>query len=98
VPAGTRFDPLRSILDPGVDETVTAFARDGAGRLWLGGKGLWVMGTKNRAVAVHPQLPFMVDAVARNLAFVDGKLVLSLGDRGAAIVDPATLASQAHER
>jgi len=75
---------------PGVDGAVVAFARDEVGRLWLGGEGLWVVGKDGRAVAVHPKLDFMTDTVVRRIAAVDGKLVLSLGDRGAAVVEVAT--------
>ena len=76
---------------PGVDLAVTAFARDGAGRLWLAGEGLWVVGKGGRALAVHPKLGFMTDSVVRHILAVDGKLVLSLGDRGVAVVDATTL-------
>lgn len=77
---------------PGVDLAVTAFARDEAGRLWLAGEGLWVVGKGgSRAVAVHPKLGFMTDSVVRHILAIDGKLVLSLGDRGVAVVDATTL-------
>jgi hypothetical protein len=66
-------------------------ARDEAGRLWLGGEGLWVVGKGGRAVAVHPKLGFMTDSVVHHILAIDGKLVLSLGDRGAAVVDATTL-------
>lgn len=76
---------------PGVDLAVTAFARDEAGRLWLAGEGLWVVGKRGRAVAVHPKLGFMTDSVVHHILAIDGKLVLSLGDRGVAVVDATTL-------
>ena len=66
-------------------------ALDDAGRLWLAGEGLWVIEKGGRAVAVHPKLPFMVDTTIRDAQAVDGKLVLSLGDRGVAVVDVGTV-------
>jgi len=76
---------------PGVDQAVLAFARDDRGRLWLAGEGLWVVEKGGRAIAVHPKLPFMTDSVIRDVQIVEGKLVLSLGDRGVAVVDAGTV-------
>jgi hypothetical protein len=76
---------------PGVDLAVTAFARDEAGRLWLAGEGLWVVGKSGRVVAVHSKLGFMTDSVVHHILAIDGTLVLSLGDRGVAVVDATTL-------
>jgi hypothetical protein len=45
------------------------------------------------AVAIHAQLPFLTDTVIREILLVDGKLVLSLGDRGAAVIDARTVAT-----
>jgi hypothetical protein len=78
---------------PGVDDVVTSFARDSTGRLWLAGRGLWIMNAGGPAVAIHAQLPFLTDTVIREILLVDGKLVLSLGDRGAAVIDARTVAT-----
>jgi hypothetical protein len=62
---------------------VHALCRDGKGRTWLAGDGLWLVDTKNRLHSLEA-LPLPFDAVvgmARDSEHEDGA-VLSLGQRG----------------
>jgi hypothetical protein len=74
---------------PGVGR-VFALARDGDGRIWLAGEGLWFIDNAGRAIPVHPRLPFMIDATVHDIAVADSSLALLLGARGVAIVDIAS--------
>jgi len=58
--------------------------RDGTKRLWLGGRGLWVLRDQKHADEVHPAIPMLADTKVIALAeSPDGKLVIGLEDRGA---------------
>jgi hypothetical protein len=76
---------------PGVDADVLALARDDKGRLWLAGDGVWLVDKIGRAIALHPKLPFMTDTVVRDIVAVDGMIALSLGDRGVAVIETASV-------
>jgi hypothetical protein len=85
----------RPIQPEGLDELVTALARDGAGRLWLAGRGLWLMDGPTRAIPLRHGLPFLADAVVDDLVVIGEKLALILGPRGVAILDPRDLVQAA---
>jgi hypothetical protein len=80
---------------PGVDHFVSTLARDDNGRLWLAGRGLWYVDAKKRAVSASAGLPFLADTTVQDLQIIAGKLVLMLGTRGVAILDPRDLVERA---
>ena len=68
----------------GLGDEVSLFMRDGTKRLWLGGRGLWVLRDGKHADAVHPAIPMLADTRVVALAEApDGRLVIGLEDRGA---------------
>ncbi len=73
------------LLKPeGLDDEVSLFMRDGTKRLWLGGRGLWVLRDKEQVDQVHPAIPMLADTRVLALAEApDGRLVIGLEDRGA---------------
>ncbi len=73
------------LLKPeGLAGEVSLFMRDTAKRLWLGGRGLWVLRDQQHAVAVHPEIPMLADTRVLALAEApDGRLVIGLEGRGA---------------
>jgi len=73
------------LLKPeGLGDEVSLFMRDGTKRLWLGGRGLWVLRDQKHADEVHPAIPMLADTRVVALAEApDGRLVIGLEDRGA---------------
>jgi hypothetical protein len=68
----------------GLGDEVSLFMRDGTKRLWLGGRGLWVLRDQKHADEVHSAIPMLADTKVIALAEApDGKLVIGLEDRGA---------------
>jgi hypothetical protein len=74
-----------SLLHPdGLSGEVSLFMRDGAKRLWLGGRGLWALRDLKHATAMNPSIPMLADSRVVAMAEApDGRLVLGLEDRGA---------------
>jgi len=67
----------------GLDDEVELFMRDGTKRLWLGGRGLWVLRDDKHADAVHPSIPMLADTEVVAMAeSPDGRLVIGTADRG----------------
>lgn len=67
----------------GLADEVGRFMRDGTKRLWLGGRGLWVLRDGKQADAVSPFVPMLGDTRVVALAETpDGRLVLGTEDRG----------------
>jgi hypothetical protein len=73
------------LLKPeGLGDDVSLFMRDGTKRLWLGGRGLWVLRDRKHADEVHPAIPMLADTRVVAMAEApDGRLVIGLEDRGA---------------
>ena len=68
----------------GLGDQVSLFMRDGTKRLWLGGRGLWVLRDPKHADEVHPAIPMLADTRIVAMAEApDGRLVIGLEDRGA---------------
>jgi hypothetical protein len=66
---------------------VSLFKRDSARRLWLGGRGLWVLRDLKHAAAVSPSIPMLGDTrVVAMAEAADGRLVVGLEDRGTVFV------------
>ena len=72
------------LLKPeGLGDEVSLFMRDGTKRLWLGGRGLWVLRDQKHADEVHPAIPMLADTRVVALAEApDGRLVIGTQDRG----------------
>jgi hypothetical protein len=67
----------------GLDDEVAFFRRDGTKRLWLGGRGLWILRDDTHADAVHPWIPMLTDTEVVAMAEApDGRLVVGTEDRG----------------
>jgi hypothetical protein len=67
----------------GLNDEVSLFMRDGTKRLWLGGRGLWVLRDDKHADAVHPSIPMLADTQVVAMAeSPDGRLIIGTADRG----------------
>jgi hypothetical protein len=77
------------------DVDVHRLARDGRGRVWMAGRGFWLLEGLARPIAVDAALPFVRDTDVLQLAARDERLYLALGNRGAAEVDADALAGVA---
>jgi hypothetical protein len=73
------------LLKPeGLGDEVSLFMRDGTKRLWLGGRGLWVLRDRKHVDEVHSAIPMLADTRVLALAEApDGRLVIGMEDRGA---------------
>jgi hypothetical protein len=71
----------------GLDDQVTLIRRDKSKRLWLGGRGLWVLHDLKHAAALKSSIPMLADTRVVAMAEApDGRLVLGLEDRGIAFL------------
>ena len=68
----------------GLGDQVTVFMRDRDKRLWVAGRGLWLLGGDlKHAVPVHADIPMLSDTrVVAMTEAPDGRVVLGLEDRG----------------
>jgi hypothetical protein len=67
----------------GLNDEASMFRPDGSKRLWLGGRGLWVLRDLKHAVALHPSIPMLADTRVVAVAEAgDGRLVIGLEGRG----------------
>jgi hypothetical protein len=79
-----RWGTCELIRPEGLGDEVNLFMHDGTKRLWLGGRGLWVLRDQKHADAVHPSVPMLADSEVVALAEApDGRLVIGLKGRGA---------------
>lgn len=78
-----KFGNCEAKRPEGLDDEVAFFMRDGTKRLWLGGRGLWILRDDKQADGVHPWIPMLTDTevVAMDEA-PDGRLVIGTADRG----------------
>lgn len=83
----TQFGSCQSMAVEGLSDQVSLFMRDGSGRLWLGGHGLWVMRDDKHAQAVSPLVPGLADTEVVGLAEAqDGRLLIGTANRGMALL------------
>lgn len=82
----TRLHPA------GLREVVKYLERDEAGRIWLGGRGLFWLHSNTEVRAAGPFLPMLADAEVRDLSMSAGRLAVALGLRGIVLLDPTVLA------
>jgi len=66
---------------------VTTIARDGAGRFWLGGRGLWALDERGNVIRFDSAAPFLRDTEVYGIRTDGHRIGLALGRRGLAIVD-----------
>jgi hypothetical protein len=79
-----RWGTCELMRPEGLGDEVNLFMRDGTKRLWLGGRGLWVLRDQKHADPVHPSVPMLADSEVVALAEApDGRLVVGLAGRGA---------------
>jgi len=74
-------------VDQGIPNEARRVARDGKGRVWAAGRGLWRLDPERGPVPYPVNLPFLEDANVLDLEAVEGRLVLTLGNRGLAMLD-----------
>jgi hypothetical protein len=86
---GSRLEPA------GLDGEVHRLARDEKGRIWLAGRGLWLLDGFARAVNVLGAVPAAVDTDVCGLGARGSRLSLTFSDRGAAMVDADALTASA---
>ena len=78
-----KWGTCEIIRPEGLDDEVTLILRDRSKRLWLGGRGLWVLRDLKHAVALRPSIPMLGDARVVAMAEApDGRLVLGMKTRG----------------
>jgi hypothetical protein len=78
-----KYGNCDAIRPEGLAGDVSLFMRDGTKRLWLGGRGLWVLRHDQRVDVVHPSIPMLADTQVVALAeSPDGRLVIATDDRG----------------
>jgi hypothetical protein len=75
-------------LDPaGLAGTVGRLARDRHGRVWLGGRGLWLLAPDGHAHAIHGEFPFFGEQEVLSLAPCrTADVSVAIEDRGVALV------------
>jgi hypothetical protein len=79
-----KWGNCEQLKPEGLGDEVSLFMRDGTKRLWLGGRGLWVLRDQKQADEVHPAIPMLEDTRVVAMAEApDGRLVIGLEDRGA---------------
>jgi hypothetical protein len=78
-----KYGNCDALRPEGLAGEVSLFMRDGTKRLWLGGRGLWVLRHDERVDVVHPSIPMLADTQLVAMAeSPDGRLVIGTADRG----------------
>ena len=85
------------IFRTGATDEARRLARDSRGRIWIAGRGLWRLDGRGHATPYPLPLPFSRDAEVESLAASGDRLVLALGDRGIALLDPDAKADASPE-
>ena len=83
-----RWGNCQAIHPSGLDDEVGVLMRDRTKRVWLAGRGLWLLENEGVARPLHPAIPALNESDVVALAEVpDGRLALGLVGRGAMILD-----------
>ena len=78
-----KFGNCTPLAPKGLDGEVNLLMHDGTRRLWLGGRGLWVLRDRKEADEIHSAIPMLRDTRVVGLAeSPDGRLIISTEDRG----------------
>jgi len=78
----------------GLDGEAHRLARDGAGRIWIAGRGLWLL-DGSRAIDARAAVPAVVDTEVSTLVARGDRLYLALSERGLLVLDAGALAAAA---
>lgn len=79
----TKWGTCNPARPAGLADHATLFYRDSSKRLWLAGRGLWVLRDLKWATPVAPSIPMLADTrVVAMAEAADGRVVLGLEDRG----------------
>ena len=83
-----RWGNCQALHPSGLDDEVGVIIRDGSKRVWLAGRGLWLLESETVARPLHPAVPALAEADVVAMAEApDGRLALGLVGRGAVILD-----------
>jgi hypothetical protein len=83
-----RWGNCRALAPSGLDDEVGIILRDQSKRVWLAGRGLWLLESESVARPLHPAVPALAEADVVAMAEApDGRLALGLVGRGAVILD-----------
>ena len=83
-----RWGNCQALRPSGLDDEVGVILRDRSKRVWLAGRGLWLLDGENLARPLHPAIPALAEADVVAMAEApDGRLALGLAGRGAVMVD-----------
>ena len=83
-----RWGNCKPLAPSGLDDEVGLIMRDRAKRVWLAGRGLWLLEGETAARPLHPAVPALAEADVVAMAEApDGRLALGLAGRGAVLLD-----------
>jgi hypothetical protein len=83
-----RWGNCKALAPSGLDDEVGVIMRDRSKRVWLAGRGLWLLESESVARPLHPAVPALAEADVVSMAEApDGRLALGLVGRGAVILD-----------
>ena len=83
-----RWGNCQALHPSGLDDEVGIIVRDGSKRVWLAGRGLWLLESEGLARPLHPAIPALAEADVVAMAEApDGRLALGLAGRGAVMLD-----------
>ena len=83
-----RWGNCQALAPSGLDDEVGVIMRDRSKRVWVAGRGLWLLENENVARPLHPAVPALAEADVVGMAEApDGRLALGLVGRGAVILD-----------
>lgn len=83
-----RWGNCQALHPSGLDNEVGIIMRDRSKRVWLAGRGLWLLENEGLARPLHPAVPALTEADVVAMAEApDGRLALGLAGRGAVMLD-----------
>jgi hypothetical protein len=90
-----RWGNCRALAPSGLDDEVGVIMRDRSKRVWLAGRGLWLLESESVARPLHPEVLALAEADVVSMAEApDGRLALGLVGRGAVLLDVPSKWSQ----
>jgi hypothetical protein len=83
-----RWGHCQPLRPSGLDDEVGVILRDRSKRVWLAGRGLWLLESQNLARPLRQAVPALAEGDVVAMAEApDGRLALGLAGRGAVILD-----------
>jgi hypothetical protein len=83
-----RWGNCQALAPSGLDDEVGVLMRDRSKRVWVAGRGLWLLESESVARPLHPAVPALSEAEVVSMAEApDGRLALGLVGRGAVFLD-----------